>query len=119
MNQKLISVTVVLAVLLGVCLSARSEAANTTKIIIGAGLMAGGTALTVHGVRFCWSDCSGQTTEVIAGLAMFGVGTFLVIKGAREHHLNLNAKPELARRAILIGAGPIKHGVAGGVQVRW
>src|SRR5215470_16868737 len=111
MNQKRILYCMIFTLLFAFCTPKQTEAGNPQKVMIGVGLIGGGALLTTYGFRFCLQDCGNTTVEAIAGLAMVGAGTYFVIKGAREHSLNLNAKPaEAPRKLILIGAVPIKHG---------
>ena len=107
--------------------STKVDAASrgTKKIYIGIGLMVFGVAVTADAVQksLCFfGDCPSHDVQAVAGLGMVGVGTVLLIMGLREHGRAESSEFKESLRTgpeLLIGAGPIPHGFAGGVTLRW
>jgi hypothetical protein len=100
-----------------------ATAANQTKVWIGAGLIGGGVALTVHGGQhvLCFgTDCGNSSDiEIITGLGMVGVGTFFLIKGLRQDKSKLSEKSNATGRRVYISVGPVKKGWAGALMIHW
>ncbi len=104
-----------------------ASAANSAKVSIGVGLIAGGIALGVHGAdnAICFGggcDNGGAVAEFFVGVGMIGVGTFFLIKGLRDPGNTASERQkriDALNRRITFGVGPIKKGWAGAVRIRW
>jgi len=125
LKPKSITVTVLLFLLFcAVNLSATETAKKSgkTKILVGAGLMAGGAALAIHGGSNVFEE--GGDVEFISGIAIFGAGAVLTILGIRENsHRNSasasmkeQAEPRLEMQFI---AGPTRKGISAGMMIKW
>lgn len=97
-----------------------AEAVSAKKVLIGAGMMAGGAILFAS--TFCWAcdDDSGP----YAGLALFGIGTGVVIWGLVSDGHHPESKLQQLEREdqhsrISFGVFPAKKGVQGGAVIRW
>ena len=99
-----------------------AKKSGKTKILVGAGLMAGGAALAIHGGSNVFEE--GGDVEFISGIAIFGAGAVLTILGIRENsHRNLasasmkeQAEPRLEIQFI---AGPTRKGISAGMMLKW
>lgn len=93
-----------------------------TKILIGAGLMAGGAALAIHGGSNVFEE--GGDVEFISGIGIFGAGAVLTILGLYQNsHRNLasvsmkeQVEPRLEMQFI---AGPTRKGISAGMFLKW
>jgi hypothetical protein len=125
LNSKAITATVMFFLFFcAVNLSAVETAKKSgkRKILVGAGLMAGGAALSLT------SDINffdkGDNLQFLSGIGIFGVGCVLTIWGLHENsHRNLastslkeQAEPRTEMQFI---AGPTRKGIGAGMIIKW
>jgi hypothetical protein len=123
-KSKSVTVAVLLFIVCAVNLSAAETAKKSgkTKILVGAGLMAGGAALAIHGGSNVFEE--GGDVEFISGIGIFGAGAVLTIWGLHQNsHKNLEstslkeqAEPRLEMQFI---AGPTRKGISAGMMIKW
>lgn len=99
-----------------------AKKSGKTKILVGAGLMAGGAALAIHGGSNVFEE--GGDVEFISGIGIFGAGAVLTIWGLHQNsHKNLASKsmkeevePSLEMQFI---AGPTRKGISASMLIKW
>jgi hypothetical protein len=100
-----------------------AKKSGKTKILVGAGLMAGGAALAIHGGSNVFEE--GGDVEFISGIGIFGAGAVLTIFGIRENSRSKNLmgtswKEQVeAPLEMQVIAGPTRKGIAGGMILKW